>query len=384
MNRSDAAARWALLFGNFVIGTGVLAPAGLINQLASAFVIDVVTVSTLIAYGAVVLCIEAPLLAFLTNKIDRRLLLTASLALYAVGHFASALAPSFALLLAARLVMVGAAAVFTPQAASALGLFIAPERRASAVAFIFMGWSLANAVGIPLVSLVGGHVGWSSVYLMLALACAAAAVAVYITVPGGLQSPKLSVAAWKEVLANRKILLLLTVTCIFIAGQFTVYPFMAASLKTSLNAGPSLIAALFAIYGLAGVAGTAASSAVIGRFGAPVTVSACLAVVIVGLAMWSGHASSFALAVAGLLVWGSGGAPAISGQQARLIAADPMVASASVALNTSVLYAGQAVGTSLGGEILTRGHESMTGVVGIALLSAAMLASLLASSRYRA
>ena len=93
-------ARWALLFGNFVIGTGVLAPAGLINEISSAFAVDIPRAGSLIGYGAAVLCVEAPLLAFLTNRVDRRGLLTAALVLYVVGHLLSAYATSFGVLLA--------------------------------------------------------------------------------------------------------------------------------------------------------------------------------------------------------------------------------------------------------------------------------------------
>ena len=263
MNDAQARARWALLFGNFVIGTGVLAPAGLINEISSAFAVDVPTAGSLIGYGAAILCIEAPLLAFATNRLDRRVLLTAALVLYVVGHLLSAFAPSFGVLLAIRLAMVGGAAVFTPQAASAIGLFIAPEHRAGSVAFIFLGWSVALAVGVPLVSLFGAHFGWSATYLVLAGASSVAAIAVFATVPGGLMTPPLSGAAWKAVFANRKVQLLLVVTCIFLAGQFTEYPFIAARLKSEAGAGASTIAILFAVYGFAGVvSSTIAASAI--------------------------------------------------------------------------------------------------------------------------
>jgi len=91
------------------------------------------------------------MLPFLTNRIDRRMLLTGSMVLYVAGHLASAFAPGFSALLAIRLVMVASAAVFTPQAAAAVGLFVRPERRSSAVALVFVGWSLASAFGVPVV-----------------------------------------------------------------------------------------------------------------------------------------------------------------------------------------------------------------------------------------
>ncbi|HXS92118.1 MAG TPA: MFS transporter [Steroidobacteraceae bacterium] len=384
MNDAQARARWSLLFGNFVIGTGVLAPAGLINEISSAFAVDVPKAGSLIGYGAAVLCIEAPLLAFLTNRVDRRVLLTAALVLYVAGHLLSAFAPSFGVLLAIRLAMVAGAAIFTPQAASAIGLFIAPEHRAGSVAFIFLGWSVALAIGVPLVSLFGAHFGWSATYLVLGVASAVAATAVFATVPRGLTTPPLSVAAWKAVFGNRKVQLLLVVTCVFLAGQFAEYPFVAAHLKTAVGADPSTIAILFAVYGFAGVIGSTIAAAAIDRLGGPRTTRVSLVFVMLGLLVWSLSGTSVLLAGLGLAIWGSGGGPAIAAQQARLIAADPMAASATVALNTSLLYAGQAIGTSLGGWTLSSGHASWSGVAAVTLIAVALLVSITAQRRLAA
>lgn len=384
MNAAQMRARWALLFGNFVIGTGVLAPAGLINEIGSAFAVDVATAGSLIGYGAAVLCIEAPLLAFATNRVDRRVLLTAALALYVIGHLMSAFAPSFGALLAIRLAMVGGAAIFTPQAASAIALFIGAEHRAGSVAFIFLGWSVALAIGVPLVSLFGAHFGWSATYLALAAASAVATIAVFATVPGGLITPPLSVAAWKAVFANRKVQLLLAVTCIFLAGQFTEYPFVAARLKSVAGAGASTIALLFAVYGCAGVVGAMIAASVIDRFGGPSTARVSLVLAIFGMSIWSLSGASLLLAGLGLVLWGAGSSPAIAAQQARLIAADPNAASATVALNTSLLYAGQAIGTSLGGWALSSGHADRSGMVAVTLIVIALLVSIAAQRRFSA
>ena len=384
MTAAQARARWALLFGNFVIGTGVLGPAGLINDLAAAFHVGIPAAGSLIGYGAAVLCVEAPLLAFLTNRVDRRTLLTGALVLYVAGHVLSAFAPNFAALMAVRLTMVAGAAIFTPQAASAVALFIAPEHRAGSVAFIFLGWSVALAIGVPLVSLIGAGFGWSTAYLVLGAASAIGAIAVVSTVPANLATPPLSVAAWKAVFANRKVQLLLAVTCIFLAGQFTKYPFIAAQLKTAAAATPAMIAILFAAYGLSGVFGSLIAAAAIDRLGAPRTASVCLVLVIIGLTVWSSSGSSLAFAAIGLVIWGSGSGPAIAAQQARLIAADPMAASATVALNTSLLYAGQAIGTALGGWTLASGHADRSGQLAVALVVLALVASIAAKQRFSA
>jgi predicted MFS family arabinose efflux permease len=90
------------------------------------------------------------------------------------------------------------------------------------------------------------------------------------------------------------------------------------------------------------------------------------------------------LAGLGLAIWGAGASPAIAAQQARLIAADPMAASATVALNTSLLYAGQAIGTALGGWTLSIGRADWSGMIAVALIVIALVASIAAERRFSA
>jgi MFS transporter, DHA1 family, inner membrane transport protein len=207
---------------------------------------------------------------------------------------------------------------------------------------------------------------------------------VFATVPGGLMTPPLSVAAWKAVFTNRKVQLLLVVTCVFLAGQFTEYPFVAARLKSEAGASASTIAILFAVYGFAGVVSSMIAAKVIDRLGGPRTTSVSLVLVIFGLSIWSLSGASVLLAGLGLAIWGSGASPSIAAQQARLIAADPMAASATVALNTSLLYAGQAIGTTLGGWTLSSGHADKSGIVAVTLVAIALVASITAQRRFAA
>ena len=219
MARSQRAALWPLLFGNFIIGTGVMAPAGLITELSAAFAVDVAAVGSLIAWGGALLCLEAPLVAFATSRLDRRVLLAFALLLFAAGHLASAFATGFSALLAIRLVMIVAVACFTPQAASAVALFVPAGERAGAIAFIFLGWSLASAIGLPLVNLLGALAGWRPPYLLLAAAGLLTAAAVFLTLPAGLKPHRLSPGAWFRALLSRRIWRLLFVSGLLVAGQ---------------------------------------------------------------------------------------------------------------------------------------------------------------------
>jgi DHA1 family inner membrane transport protein len=84
-----------------------------------------------------------------------------------------------------------------------------------------------------------------------------------------------------------------------------------------------------------------------------------------------------------LFVWGIGMSPAIAAQQARLIEANPVAASASTSLNTSIVYLGQAAGTFAGGEMLVRQHATFSAALAIGMLTLALALSLLLHLRLR-
>jgi len=127
------ASRWALLFGNFAIGCGVMVVPGSLNDLTHSLRISVSLGGQLIALAAAVMCFGAPLLAAAVAGWDRRRLLALALVWYAVGHLLSALMPGYAPLAAMRLATMLGAAVFTPQAAAAIGTMSAPAERGRAI-----------------------------------------------------------------------------------------------------------------------------------------------------------------------------------------------------------------------------------------------------------
>ncbi|WP_036027742.1 MFS transporter, partial [Bradyrhizobium yuanmingense] len=86
------------------------------------------------------------------SRIERRILLATTLAVLALGNLASALAPDYTSLLIIRLAMLAVGSLYTPQAAGTAALIVPAERRGSTIAYLFLGWSLAAAVGLPLIT----------------------------------------------------------------------------------------------------------------------------------------------------------------------------------------------------------------------------------------
>ncbi|TWO70150.1 MFS transporter [Caenimonas sedimenti] len=374
---------WALLFGNFVIGTGVMVVPGTLNEISESLQVSVTTAGQLITAGGVLMCIGAPALAAVVAGWDRRRLLVFSMVWYAVMHFACAFAPSFGWLLALRVLALVPPAVFTPQAAACVGLLVPPEQRGRAITFIFLGWSVASVLGMPMSALVGGTFGWRSAFAMIGAASLVAAIWVWRAMPDGVKPPALSLAAWKETFRSKALMTTVLVTVLYAAGQFVQFSYFAPYYKYKLGITPAELSLLFMWFGAFGLLGNVLMSRHVDRVGVDRAVMISIALMAVSLLVFP-LGTTLMLAALISVPWALGCFSSNSAQQARLVAIAPALAAASVALNSSAMYAGQAIGAASGGWLIAEhGMESLHWAA-FAGLVAAMAASALATRYARA
>jgi predicted MFS family arabinose efflux permease len=372
---SLAASRWALLAGNFAIGCGVMVVPGSLNDLAHSLDVSVAVGGQLIAIAAAVMCFGAPLAAGFVAGFDRRRLLTLTLLWFAAGHALSALAPDYASLLVLRVLTVVGAAVFTPQAAAAIGTMAPAEQRGRVITFVFLGWSLASVLGLPLHSYIGESFGWRWAFALVAVLSALGALWVWRALPDGVKPPALSLAAWKQVFTHPLLMAMVLVTALSATGQFTLFSYFAPYFRQLFGAGAGEVSFMFFWFGAFGLIGNVLLSRQIDRFGAARAVLAMLALIALSLAAWP-LAGSFAAMALVLLPWGFGCFASNSAQQARLAIAAPALTSALVALNTSAMYLGQAVGAAGGGlMVAASGGYGALNWVGFGWLLAAIAVS---------
>jgi MFS transporter, DHA1 family, inner membrane transport protein len=367
----------ALMLGNIVTGCSVLAPAGMLGELSSGLDISIRTAGLLITFGAIVLCIGSPVSAWLTARIERRTLLTVTLAVLAFTNFASAFAPDYTSLLVIRLVMLAVGALYTPQAAGTAGLIVPEQKRGSTIAYIFLGWSLAAAVGLPLITFIASRYGWRAVYGGIGVVGGISFLLLAWRLPGGLMGAPVDLKTWADVGRNRLIMLLLSITTLQMSGQFVVFTFMGPLLAKLTGAGPDAIALVFACYGVCGFIGIAIATRIVDSWGAWKTSVLFTALMLTGVTGWALAAGIYPLMVVSVAIWGLGFASTNSMQQVRLVGAAPSLASASVSLNTSVLYVGQAVGSAIGGLLYARDLLYAAGYIAAAFIALALLTVIL-------
>jgi MFS transporter, DHA1 family, inner membrane transport protein len=177
------------------------------------------------------------------------------------------------------------------------------------------------------------------------------------------------------------ILLLLAITTLQMSGQFVVFTFMGPLLKKLTDASPDAVGFVFALYGICGFIGVLIATRIVDRWGAYRTSVLFTSLVLAGISGWALSAGAYALMAGSVAVWGLGFASTNSMQQVRLVAAAPPLAPASVSLNTSVLYIGQAVGSAIGGLLFARNLIYGVGYASMAFLAVALAMVLLSRPR---
>jgi predicted MFS family arabinose efflux permease len=371
-----ARTRWALLAGNFAIGCGVMVVAGTMNDLVRSLQVSVALGGQLITLGALVMGLGAPLLAAAVAGSDRRRLLTYSLLWFAAGHALSALMPGYAPLALMRGATVLGAAVFTPQAAAAIGVMAPPEQRGRAITFVFLGWSLSSVLGMPLHAWLGEAFGWRWSFASVALMSAAAAFWVWRAMPDGVKPAALSLGQWRQAFTDPVLMAVVLVTLLAASGQFTLFAYMAPYYAQVLGASPGQISMLFGVFGAVGLAGNLLLTRQVDRVGTARAVAVLLACIALTMVVWP-----LATGVAGmalvLVPWALGCFATNSAQQARLGMAAPALAPALMALNSSAIYGGQAIGAAGGGLLfVAAGGYGLLHWAGLGWVLAALALSL--------
>lgn len=360
--------RWALMFGNFVIGCGVMAVGGSLNELAASLEVSVAVAGQLIATGAAALCFGAPLLAGLVAGWDRRKLLALTMLWYAAGHAVCALAPNYAALLPIRTITLIAAAIFTPQAAAAVGVMSSGADRARAITFVLLGWSLASVLGMPAAAWISGHFGWRATMVAVGLLSLVCAAWVWRAMPEGVKPQPLTLRAWRGVLSNRELMAVVWVTALQAAGQFTVFSYVAPYYREVLKATPTEMALLFGWFGAVGLVGQIALTRLVDRHGPARLAGVGIVLIGVSLLLWTWAATPLVMAAV-ITPWALACFATNSVQQARLGVAAPALAPALMALNTSAIYLGQAVGAASGGWLIAQSGYAPLHWAGLAWLA---------------
>ncbi|MEU6727710.1 MFS transporter [Nonomuraea wenchangensis] len=290
----------SVALGTFTLVTSEMLPVGLLTSIAADLGVSAGTAGLTMTAPGLVAAVVAPALAVAARRADRRTLLMGLMALLAAANLAAALAPGYAVMLAARVatgVSIGGFWAF----AAGLGARLVPERQVGrATSVILGGVSVASVLGVPAAALVSSSAGWRAAFAALGVVALALLALLAATLPA-LPAAASEAGAKTGFRMSPALALVLVLTVLIIAGHFAAYTYLRPFMEQVAQAGPGLVSAALLLYGAAGVAGNFAAGARAAR--------SPRAVLVVLAALIALATTALALAappLAALVVWGLG------------------------------------------------------------------------------
>ncbi|MCO5992260.1 MFS transporter [Actinoallomurus rhizosphaericola] len=373
---------FSLMLVVFGLTTGEFVIAGILPDVSHELSVSVPAAGLLVSAYALGMIIGGPVITTLTARLPRRPLIAGLIATSIAGNAASALAPSYPILLAARFVAGLVVATFFAVAIS-IAVSTAPAgRQASTVARLTLGMNLGIVAGTPLGTFIGHHLGWRATFAAVAAFSAAALALVVRSVPDQPAPTVRSLAGELRVFTGRDVVLAIALTAAGNLGVVTVFSFLAPLATDVSGFSDEAVPVLLLVYGTGAVIGN-----VLGGWLADKALMPSLAGLLTALAgvlavgrPASGHQIS---AVVLWFVLGVLAFAIIPGMQTRVLATAQAAPTLAIAVNASGFQLAAAFAGWLGGRLIDGPGPRSIYPVAAALTVAGLLIALYSLRRDR-
>ncbi|MBC1485415.1 MFS transporter [Listeria seeligeri] len=240
----------ALAISAFGIGSTEFISVGLLPLISSNMDVSISTAGLTVSIYALGVMVGAPVLTTMTAKMNRKNLLMLVMVVFIIGNLISAFAASFAILLTGRVIAAFAHGVFMSIASVIAADVVQPSKRASAIAVMFTGLTVATVTGVPLGTFIGQLFGWRMSFIFIVAIGVIALIANYFLVPKNLSNTKsISLKSIGQILLNKKIGIVLLMTAFGYGGTFVVYTYLSPMfIKMGYTA--NMIVVLLIVYGI--------------------------------------------------------------------------------------------------------------------------------------
>ncbi|CAL9455345.1 Inner membrane transport protein YdhP [Streptomyces sp. enrichment culture] len=339
----------------FALGTSEFMLSGLLPPIADDMDVSIPQAGLLISAFAIGMVVGAPLLAVATLRLPRKTTLVALITTFGIGQVAGALAPSYGVLFASRVVSALACAGFWAVGAAVAIAMVQPGARARAMAVMIGGLSIANVLGVPAGAFLGEHLGWRSAFWAVGAASAVALVGVVTRIPR-IPLPERRPQLRREltIYRDRQVWLAVVVTALAAGGVFCAFSYLAPLLTDVAGLDSGWVPTVLGLFGVGALVGTTVGGRVADAhlFGVLMSGIAASTVLLAALALFAGSpvaavALSFLLGVSAFYT-----APALNARMFNVAGAAPTLAGATT---TAAFNLGNTGGPWLGGTVIDAG-----------------------------
>ncbi|KFF81669.1 MULTISPECIES: MFS transporter [Pseudomonas] len=343
-----------LALSAFAIGTTEFVIMGLLPDVAADLGVSIPGAGWLVTGYALGVAVGAPFMAMATAKLPRKAALVTLMGIFIIGNLLCALASDYNVLMFARVVTALCHGAFFGIGSVVAAGLVPANRRASAVALMFTGLTLANVLGVPLGTALGQYAGWRSTFWAVTVIGVIALIGLIRFLPTNRNEEKLDMRAELGALRGAGIWLSLTMTALFSASMFTLFTYIAPLLGEVTGVPPNGVTWTLLLIGLGLTAGN-----VIGGKMADRRLSSTLIGVFVSMAVISTVLSWTSTALIPteitLFLWAVAAFAAVPALQINVVTFGKAAPNLVSTLNIGAFNVGNALGAWVGGSVIAHG-----------------------------
>lgn len=368
---------FSLAAASFGIGTTEYVVMGLLPDVAGDLDVSIPKAGLLVTGYALSVAFGSPFLAIATARMDRRRALLSLMAIFIFGNLACALAPTYPLLMAARVLTALCHGAFFGLGAVVAAAVVAPERKAQAIAMMFGGLTLANVLGVPFGTAIGEAFGWRETFYIVAGIGVLAALALYAWLPRQLPIAAMNLAHEARALKRPQVILAMAISVVSSASLFSVFTYITPILETVTRISPHGVTLMLLLFGVGLTLGNVLGGRLADWRLMP-SVAGLLAGLVPVLCLVTVTSASLSATAVTLFVWGIISFALIAPLQTRVVNEASQAPNLASTLNQGAFNLGNAVGAWIGGVGLTAGLAYadlpwIGAILAIAALSLAVL-----------
>ncbi|WEZ15961.1 MFS transporter [Bacillus safensis] len=345
---------YLLALAAFLIGTIEYIITGIIQMVADDLQVTTSAAGLLVTSLALSAAIGAPIVIALTINIDRRKILSWMLIIFAVSNIITSVSHSFEMVLMTRVlqgISGGTAIVVAMAVATRL---VEREKRGTAIGIILMGLSSSLVLGVPIGTFLSSMIGWKALFAAIGLITLIPLIVVYRRIPSMKEQEPVTLGMQLSILKDKRILLAVAVTLFYVDGYSTLFTYLTPFLQESANLSITEISGILLLAGICSFLGSSLGGVAADKKGPTFTIFSGIILQIIMLMLLAFVTGNLVVMVAVIMIWMIATWSTSPAQQLYLVTLVPKSPDIALSVNTSFIQFGFALGSGLGGLVLSR------------------------------
>ncbi|MGG0640194.1 MFS transporter [Bacillus altitudinis] len=345
---------YLLALAAFLIGTIEYIITGIIQMVAHDLQVTTSAAGLLVTSLALSAAIGAPIVIALTINMDRRKILTWALIIFILSNFITSISHSFEMVMITRIlqgISGGTAIVVAMAVATRL---VEREKRGTAIGIILMGLSSSLVLGVPIGTFLSSMIGWKALFAAIGVIMLIPLIVVYRRIPSMKEQEPVTLRMQLSILKDKRILLAVAVTLFYVGGYSTLFTYLTPFLQASANLSITEISGILLLAGICSFLGSSLGGMAADKKGPIFTIFSGIILQIMMLMLLAFVTGNLVVMVAVIMIWMIATWSTSPAQQLYLVTLVPKSPDIALSVNTSFIQFGFALGSGLGGIVLSR------------------------------